>query len=199
MRFLSMGDRSVLVELADPAEVHRLRAAALAADVGREVVPGWRTLLLTTDGDPRVLVDEVKRLATTTASSVATQHHEIPVRYDGEDLADVAEASGLAPEEVVELHAGAEYVVVLLGFSRGFPYLAGLPEQLRLPRLSTPRTKVPAGSVGIALDQCGIYPMDSPGGWRLLGRTDLPVFDETRDPPNLLGIGDTVRFVVVAP
>jgi KipI family sensor histidine kinase inhibitor len=194
-----MGDRSVLVELDDPAEVHRLRAAALAADVGREVVPGWRTLLLTTDGDPRALVDEVKRLDTTTASPIATQHHEIPIRYDGEDLADVAEASGLTLAEVVELHARAEYVVVLLGFSRGFPYLTGLPEQLRLPRLSTPRTKVPAGSVGIALDQCGIYPMASPGGWRLIGRTDLPVFDETRDPPNLLDIGDTVRFVAVAP
>ncbi len=194
-----MGDRSVLVELDDPAEVHRLRAAALAADVGREVVPGWRTLLLTTDGDPRALVDEVKRLDTKTASPIATQHHEIPIRYDGEDLADVAEASGLTLAEVVELHARAEYVVVLLGFSRGFPYLTGLPEQLRLPRLSTPRTKVPAGSVGIALDQCGIYPMASPGGWRLIGRTDLPVFDETRDPPNLLDIGDTVRFVAVAP
>lgn len=194
-----MGDRSVLVELDDPAEVHRLRAAALAADVGREVVPGWRTLLLTTDGDPRALVDEVKRLDTTTATPIATQHHEIPIRYDGEDLADVAEASGLTLAEVVELHASAEYVVVLLGFSRGFPYLTGLPEQLRLPRLSTPRTKVPAGSVGIALDQCGIYPMASPGGWRLIGRTDLPVFDETRDPPNLLDIGDTVRFVAVAP
>ncbi len=194
-----MGDRSVLVELDDPAEVHRLRAAALAADVGREVVPGWRTLLLTTDGDPRALVDEVKRLDTTTATPIATQHHEIPIRYDGEDLADVAEASGLTLAEVVELHARAEYVVVLLGFSRGFPYLTGLPEQLRLPRLSTPRTKVPAGSVGIALDQCGIYPMASPGGWRLIGRTDLPVFDETRDPPNLLDIGDTVRFVAVAP
>ncbi len=194
-----MGDRSVLVELDDPAEVHRLRAAALAANVGREVVPGWRTLLLTTDGDPRALVDEVKRLDTTTATPIATQHHEIPIRYDGEDLADVAEASGLTLAEVVELHARAEYVVVLLGFSRGFPYLTGLPEQLRLPRLSTPRTKVPAGSVGIALDQCGIYPMASPGGWRLIGRTDLPVFDETRDPPNLLDIGDTVRFVAVAP
>ncbi len=96
-------------------------------------------------------------------------------------------------------HTGAEYVVVLLGFSRGVPYLAGLPEQLRLSRLATPRTKVRAGSVGMALDQCGIYPMASPGGWRLLGQTDLPVFDETRSPPNLLGIGDTVQFVAVAP
>lgn len=192
-----MGKRSVLVELDDPADVHRLRAAALAAGVGREVVPGWRTLLLTTDGDPRALAGEVERLDTVAPPPTVARHHEITVRYDGEDLADVAAASGLTSDEVVALHASAGYVVVLLGFSRGFPYLAGLSERLRLPRLATPRTRVPAGSVGIALDQCGIYPMAAPGGWRLLGRTDLLVFDETRDPPNLLDIGDTVRFVAV--
>jgi KipI family sensor histidine kinase inhibitor len=197
VRILPMGERSVLVELDDPGDVHRLRAAALAAGVGREVVPGWRTLLLTTDGDPRDLAGEVERLDTVSPPPAAARHHEIPVRYDGEDLDDVAAASGLTSEEVVALHASAEYIVVLLGFSRGFPYLAGLSERLRLPRLATPRTKVPAGAVGIALDQCGIYPMAAPGGWRLLGRTDLLVFDETRDPPNLLGIGDTVRFVAV--
>ncbi len=195
MRILPMGDHSVLVELADPADVHRLRAAALAAGVGREVVPGWRSLLLTTDGDPRALASQVERLDAVAPTPAATRRHEIPVRYDGADLAEVACACGLSPDEVVAVHVAADYVVALLGFSRGFPYLAGLPESLRLPRLSTPRTRVPAGSVGIALDQCGIYPMASPGGWRLLGQTDRPVFDETRDPPNLLEIGDTVRFI----
>jgi len=107
----------------------------------------------------------------------------------------VAEACGLTEQNVVRLHAGASYVVVLLGFSRGFPYLAGLHQELSLPRRATPRTRVPAGSVGIALDQCGIYPMASPGGWQLLGHTDRVVFDEQREPPNLLDIGDTVRFV----
>jgi len=193
-----MGEHAVLAEVDDPTQVHRLRAAALAAGVGREVVPGWRTLLFTTDGDPRALAGQVEQLDTDVPLPVAAGHHEIPVRYDGEDLRDVAAECGMTPQQVVAAHAGAEYVVVLLGFSRGFPYLAGLPEQLRLPRLATPRTKVPAGSVGIALDQCGIYPMASPGGWRLLGRTDRPVFDETQDPPNLLGVGDTVRFVGVA-
>jgi len=193
-----MGEHAVLAEVDDPTQVQRLRAAALAAGVGREVVPGWRTLLFTTDGDPRALAAQVEQLDTVVPLPVAAGHHEIPVRYDGEDLHDVAAECGMTPQQVVAAHAGAEYVVVLLGFSRGFPYLAGLPEQLRLPRLATPRTKVPAGSVGIALDQCGIYPMASPGGWRLLGRTDRPVFDETQDPPNLLGVGDTVRFVGVA-
>lgn len=194
-----MGEHAVLAELEEPAQVHRLRAAALAAGVGRELVPGWRTLLFTTDGNPRALAAQVEQLDTGTPLRSGTLHHRIPVRYDGEDLDDVAAECGMTPGDVVAAHVGAEYVVVLLGFSRGFPYLAGLPEQLRLPRLATPRTKVPAGAVGIALDQCGIYPMDSPGGWRLLGRTDVPVFDETRDPPNLFGVGDTVQFVAVAP
>lgn len=188
----------MLAEVDDPTQVHRLRAAALAARVGREVVPGWRTLLFTTDGDPWALAGQVEQLDTISPLPAATGSHVIPVRYDGEDLRDVAAECRMTPQQVVAAHTGVEYIVVLLGFSRGFPYLAGLPEQLRLPRLATPRTKVPAGSVGIALDQCGIYPMASPGGWRLLGRTDRPVFDETQDPPNLLGIGDTVRFLEVA-
>lgn len=193
-----MGEHSVLVELDGPADVHRLRAAALAAGIAREVVPGWRTLLLTGDGQPRELARQVERLDTVAPAPVAPRHHEVPVHYDGEDLPDVAAACGLTEREVIGLHAGATYIVVLLGFSRGFPYLAGLPEQLRMPRRATPRTRVPAGSVGIALDQCGIYPMASPGGWQLLGHTDRPVFDEQCEPPNLLNIGDTVRFVQVS-
>lgn len=199
MRVLPMGDHSVLVELDDPAAVRRLRAAALAAHVGREVVPGWRTLLLTTDGDPRTLADAVMRLDTSASAPTTGRHHEIAVCYDGEDLADVAAACNLSVDDVVTTHCTALYVVVLLGFSRGFPYLAGLPSQLQMPRLPTPRTRVPAGSVGVALDQCGIYPMASPGGWRLLGRTATPVFDENQDPPNLLSIDDTVRFIAVPP
>lgn len=192
-----MGERSVLVELDGPADVHRLRAAALAAGISSEAVAGWRTLLLTGDGDPRELARQVKQLDTDVHAPATPRHHEVPVCYDGEDLAGVAAACGLTEQEVVCLHAGATYVVVLLGFSRGFPYLAGLPNRLRLPRRATPRMRVPAGSVGIALDQCGIYPMASPGGWQLLGHTDRPVFDEQCDPPNLLGIGDIVRFTAV--
>lgn len=197
MRILRMGEHSVLVELDDPAAVRRLRAAALAAGIAREVVAGWRTLLLTGDGSPGQLAGQVEQLSTVTAAAVSGRHHEVPVHYDGEDLSAVAAACGLSEQDVVRLHSGATYDVVLLGFSRGFPYLAGLPQELSLPRRATPRTRVPAGSVGIALDQCGIYPMASPGGWQLLGHTERPVFDEQCEPPNLLDIGDTVHFVQV--
>jgi KipI family sensor histidine kinase inhibitor len=115
--------------------------------------------------------------------------------YDGEDLAEVAQRTGRAVDEVLRLHAGAEYTVRMLGFLPGFPYLDGLPEALRLPRLGTPRLAVPAGSVAIAEGQCGIYPVQSPGGWRILGRTDLVLFDPRRDPPALLAPGDRVRFL----
>jgi KipI family sensor histidine kinase inhibitor len=99
--------------------------------------------------------------------------------------------------EVVRLHCSTEFVVAFLGFSRGFPYLSGLPSSLRLPRRSPPRSRVPAGSVAIAFDQCGVYPLATPGGWHLLGRTDRQLFDPARQPPSELSPGDRVRFVDV--
>lgn len=125
---------------------------------------------------------------------------EIPVRYGGElgpDLADVARHAGLPPERVIELHASATYLVYFLGFSPGFPYLGGLPPELATPRLPAPRRRVPAGSVAIGGSQAGIYPMDSPGGWRLIGRTPLTLFDAQADPPARLAMGDRVRFVPI--
>jgi len=120
--------------------------------------------------------------------------HVIPVRYDGPDLAEVARRHGLTEERVVELHAGAAYRVAFLGFVPGFAYLRGLPEELRTPRLTTPRKEVPAGSVGIAGDQTGIYPAVTPGGWQLIGRTDTRLFDVERSPMSLLQPGDFVTF-----
>ncbi len=125
---------------------------------------------------------------------------EIPTRYGGDfgpDLADVAAHCGLSPDRVVELHANAEYLVYFLGFSPGFAYLGGLPEALFTPRLSSPRHRVEAGSVAIGGRQTGIYPLASPGGWRLIGRTHLTLFDPNRQPPTLLAMGDRVRFVEV--
>lgn len=125
---------------------------------------------------------------------------EIPVRYGGEsgpDLEDVARHAGLTPERVVELHASAGYLVCFLGFSPGFPYLDGLPRELATPRLPSPRKRVPAGSVAIGGSQAGIYPMDSPGGWRIVGRTPLALFDAQASPPALLAMGDRVRFVPI--
>ena len=123
---------------------------------------------------------------------------EIPVHYDGPDLLAVGEATGLTSARVAVLHAGPEYRVALLGFVPGFAYLTGLDPALVLPRRSAPRPRVPAGSVAIAGQQSGIYPAATPGGWHLIGRTELAVFDPGRNPPSLLGVGDRVRFVPVS-
>jgi inhibitor of KinA len=126
---------------------------------------------------------------------------DIPVRYggaDGPDLTEVAEHCGLTPEEVVRIHCSALYTVHMIGFMPGFPYLGGLDPRIAAPRKAEPRMRVPAGSVGIAGRQTGIYPLESPGGWQLIGRTDIRLFDPRRDPPALLRIGDRVRFVEVA-
>lgn len=122
---------------------------------------------------------------------------EIPVRYGGEDGPDVAEVAahaGLSPEEVIRRHAGGLYRVYFMGFSPGFPYMGGLDPALATPRRETPRKRVPAGSVGIGGSQTGIYPQASPGGWQLLGRTEVALFDPQADPPCLLSPGDLVRF-----
>jgi KipI family sensor histidine kinase inhibitor len=126
------------------------------------------------------------------------RHVEIPVRYGGEsgpDLADVARHTGLSEARVMELHSAAEYLVYFVGFSTCFPYLGGLPPELATPRLSAPRKHVPVGSVAIGGAQAGIYPLASPGGWRLIGRTSVKLFDAAATPPPLLRMGDRVRFV----
>lgn len=123
---------------------------------------------------------------------------EIPVCYDAEfapDLAEIAQRTGLAPEKIAQLHLEAEYLVYLIGFSPGFPYMGGLPAELAvMPRRATPRVKVAPGSVGIMGRQCCIYPLPTPGGWNLLGRTPLQLFDPHADPPALLRAGDRVKF-----
>jgi inhibitor of KinA len=126
---------------------------------------------------------------------------EIPVCYGSEygpDLGDVAAMQGLTPEQVIELHTSNTYLVYFLGFVPGFAYLGELPEALVTPRLATPRRRVPAGSVGIAGNQTGVYPFETPGGWRLLGRTPLAMFRADRDGLSLLSIGDRVRFMPIS-
>lgn len=125
---------------------------------------------------------------------------EIPVLYGGQagvDLASAAAELGLSPQALVQRHAAADYRVAMIGFAPGFPYLSGLDPALALPRLATPRAHVPAGSVAIGGTQTGIYPLESPGGWRLLGRTPVRLFDPMREPPSLLAPGDHVRFRVI--
>jgi len=150
------------------------------------------------------LVERVREIVTTGAHrrrvrstrSVA-RPVEIPVCYDSEfalDIDRVGEQARISASEVVDLHSGSEYRVACNGFVSGFPFLAGLPKKLATPRRDTPRKEIPAGSVGIGGAQTGIYPLRSPGGWNLIGRTPLKLFDPTKDPPTLLCPGDRVRF-----
>ena len=127
---------------------------------------------------------------------------EIPVCYGGQhgpDLSDVSSLHGMTPEQVIALHSSSSYLVYFLGFVPGFAYLGGLPDALVTPRLATPRRIVPAGSVGIAGSQTGVYPVPTPGGWRLLGRTPLSIFRPDRNELSLLSIGDRVRFTPISP
>lgn len=191
-----MGARAMLIaELADPVG-WAIGLRALAPDGVVDVVPAAETVLITcTDGAAlRALGDVVADVVPVATGAALGAPVTIPVRYDGADLADVAAAAGLAVATVVELHSAAAYVAAFCGFSPGFAYLRGLPAALRLPRRSSPRTSVPAGSVAIASEYAAVYPRASPGGWHLLGTTDVVLFDPAADPPALIEPGTRVRF-----
>ncbi|WP_031081473.1 5-oxoprolinase subunit B family protein [Streptomyces sp. NRRL WC-3549] len=204
-RVLPAGPGALLVELpsgaaaeAFHAELLRRRADGTLPAV-REVVPGATTVLL--DGiEPREAGALARRLASWEIPPLrrdAGEAVEIPVVYDGPDLADVAEAWGVAVADVPRVHARTEFRVAFCGFAPGFGYLTGLPEHLRVPRRATPRTRVPAGAVALAGPYTGVYPRPSPGGWQLIGRTPEPevLWDPGREPAALLGPGSRVRFV----
>lgn len=201
MRIHPAGERSLLVDLGSVQAVHRLWAALAAEPPGgtEDIVAGARTVLviLRPGADRRAAAAHIRDRADGPPPSRPVRELAIPVVYDGPDLAGVAELAGLDPREVVELHAGASYVVAFLGFSPGFAYLTGLPSVLHAPRLDTPRTAVPAGSVAIAAGMTAVYPQPTPGGWRLIGRSDAPMFDPDRAVPSLVEPGDRVRFVPV--
>ena len=202
MRVRPVGERGLLVEVEELATVHRLHAALrqLAPPGVVELVPAYRTVLIVAEPDRAGVLDELAaalpELELPPAEAVAGDTVEVPVRYDGEDLPEVARLTGLSAEEVVRHHTAPEYTVAFLGFSPGFPYLVGLDPALEVPRRDTPRTSIPAGSVGLAGNQTGIYPTASPGGWQLIGRTELRLFDPGRDPPALLAPGARLRFTV---
>ena len=204
MKVRVAGERGLLVEVEDLEMVHRLHAALRELDPPGvvELVPAYRTVLIVADPGQAEALDELADrlpgLELPPAEAVAGETVEIPVRYDGEDLPEVAGLTGLEPDEVVRRHTAPEYTVAFLGFSPGFPYLVGLDPALEVPRRDTPRTSIPAGSVGLAGNQTGIYPTASPGGWQLIGRTDVTLFDPARDPPALLAPGTRLRFTVAA-
>jgi len=190
------GDHGALIELPDSAAARRVARALAGRAELVDVVPGHRTVLVTwTEERPRELAAFVQSVLATDREPEPARHLEIPVVYDGPDLAEVARLVHLSPQEVVERHVAAEYVVAFIGFAPGFAYLVGGDERLEVPRLQRPRERVPAGSVAIAGPYSGVYPTDSPGGWRLLGRTTLTLFDPERTLPALLASGDRVRFV----
>jgi KipI family sensor histidine kinase inhibitor len=212
-RYLACGDAAVTVEFGDeisPEMLRQVRAFAQAVHDDPpagflELMPTYRSVTVMFDpAHPDVEQLEVRlREAEARAQLVAVRPgrlHVMPVRYggqDGPDLEDVARLHDLTAEEVVRLHSGREYVVYCVGFSPGFAYLGGLPPELHTPRLGTPRKLVPAGSVGIGGQQTGVYPIPTPGGWRLLGRTSFTLFDVNADPPCPVQAGDRVLFEAV--
>ncbi|WP_116244749.1 allophanate hydrolase subunit 1 [Nocardiopsis sp. FIRDI 009] len=203
MRVLTCADTGVLVEVADLAEVIALRAALAARPVPgvTDVVPAARTVLLRVA--PGTNTDAVAAAVTALPLEGAERAVDggtvtIPVTYDGEDLADVAALTGLTQAEVVRAHTSATWTVAFCGFAPGFGYLVGDDPRLHVPRRSEARTRVPAGSVALAGEFTGVYPRSSPGGWRLIGRTDVRVWDLDRDPPGLLRPGVRVRFTEAA-
>ncbi len=207
MELLPFGRRALLVRVGtevDPALLARVLqleswVRRLAGVV--ETVPAYASLLVFYDPqqtNPDVLAAHVRQAPDEAPTAPAAGQHEVPVVYGGEfgpDLGEVARWAGVPEQEVVRLHAGAEYLVYMLGFSPGFPYMASVPDRIAAPRLPQPRPRVPAGSVGLAGRQTGIYPSPTPGGWRLVGRTPVVVFDPAQDPPARFRVGDRVRFV----
>ena len=199
LRFLPAGQDGLLVELDDlgtTLTLHdRLRADSL--DGLKDIVVGARTLLLCFDGrltEPSTLADRIRRLDLSSRSLRQGETLEIPVSYDGEDLEDVARHLGWSVPELIRRHGAATYTVAFTGFAPGFAYMTSDDPALDVPRRTSPRTRIPAGSVALGGRFGGIYPADSPGGWQLIGRTALKMWDANRSPPALLQPGHRVRF-----
>jgi KipI family sensor histidine kinase inhibitor len=217
---VAFGDAAVLIQLGGDAGVAAAaRAQAVASRIRSlaEEQPGWGAVVpaaasVLVHVDPVTPGVEAAISAIREALEADLPDHEawpavpaaieIPVRYgghEGPDLDEVADLTGLSAESVIEVHASVEYRVLFLGFAPGFAYLGPLPPSIVVPRRASPRVRVPSGSVAVAGPNTAVYPVDSPGGWRILGRTSVGLWDPRRDPPTLLEPGAVVRFVPDAP
>ena len=214
-RVVPAGDSAILIELGSEIapEISSMVFALtdLVKDAGLnsglEVLPTYRSVLVYYDPLVSSYVEmfdavngALERLVEPVNGNSSVKIIEIPVVYggdDGPDLDFVANHAGITEDAVIELHSGTEYRVYMLGFSPGFPYLGGLDERIAAPRLKTPRVLVPAGSVGIAESQTGVYPNAGPGGWRIIGRTSVPLFDVNSSTPSLITPATKVRFIPV--
>ncbi|WP_370297435.1 5-oxoprolinase subunit PxpB [Rossellomorea marisflavi] len=216
-----LGDHALVIEAgssidhATHVKVRSICSAIEEADPAwiTDIVPAFTTVTLHYDPmklehPDRLPYETVMNRIHTTLSSIPPGAEEeprtieIPVCYGGDfgpDLESVAEWNDLTPEKVIELHSGSPYLVHMIGFSPGFPYLGGMPEEIATPRRKEPRLRVPRGSVGIAGSQTGIYPLESPGGWQLIGRTPVALFDTQACPPGILQAGDRLRFKPITP
>lgn len=212
-RYIPAGDKGLLVEYGSVISRKinkKIRALSLAIESAgmegiSEYVPTYRSVLIYYDPLIWTFDGLVSRLRALEAELDAInlpqpRLYELPVAYGGEygpDLPFVCQNAGLTPKEVITIHSGSDYLIYMLGFTPGFPYLGEMDERLAAPRLESPRVRIPAGSVGIAGPQTGIYPVESPGGWRLIGRTPARLFDPQRKEPVLLNAGDYVRFIPI--
>jgi len=212
--FRLMGDRSLLVELGDeisPSVNQRVQELFTAMDMRRiegvrELVPSYRSLLVICD-PLSISTDDLKRSIRDICQYIdqadlpEPRTVEIPIVYggaQGPDLESVAQYHGITPQEVIDYHIQPTYRVYMIGFTPGYPYLGEVPDEIVTPRRETPRTHVPGGSVGIAQKQTGIYSVDSPGGWQIIGWTPVKLFNPGGKPPSLLVMGDRVRFKAIS-
>lgn len=203
-----LGETAVVLELEPPVQlatqkrIWRLTQRLATFPEVVEAIPGMNNVTVVLRDPTTLALDAIEHLQRWWEESEALEPEsraiEIPVLYGGDagpDLTRVADHCGMSEKQVVELHASIEYRVWFIGFQPGFPYLGGMPEALATPRRAEPRVSVPAGSVGIGGAQTGIYPLESPGGWNLIGRTDLALFNSRLAEPSLLRPGDTLRFI----
>jgi KipI family sensor histidine kinase inhibitor len=212
-RYLTSGDKGLVVEFGNEIseavnkKVRNLYLAIHKSQISGiyEMIPTYRSLLIQYNPieiEVNKLIEILVEIENSLDSIDLPKPRiiEIPTIYGGEfgeDLKFVSEHSGMSENEVIKIHSSVDYRIYMLGFSPGFPYLGGMSEKIETPRLKTPRTKIPAGSVGIAGKQTGIYPMESPGGWQLIGRTPLKLYNPKSETPIILQAGDYIRFVPI--